>query len=421
MNSKNASRKRLDRLGTLLLAFVLAVVVWVVSVQQENPVQTITLTGVPVQVNNLPENLVFANNGANEISSIDVHVRAPRSVIETLSVRDLDASIDLSDAQPGRQEVVVQVDRKDSSVDILNKEPEAVFVKLESVVTKEVPVIANILDSPPFGYAAGEPELTPTVVLVSGPQSQVESVQQAEVTVRLQDANREVNVAQLVTLRDSSGAIVTGLNVEPRTVSVVVPIEQQQGFAEKSVRPIIIGQPAANYTQTGITVDPTTVTLFGDPDTLAQMPGFVETTPINITDATETIQERAPLIIPETISVVAAQAVTVTIEIEPIPGSLTMTLRPVVQGLGPNLQVESISPSSIDVLLVGPQPRLNTLRANENVRAVLGLANLEAGIYTISPILVTPEDVSVQSVLPEAVQVIITVKPTQTPAPSPTP
>jgi len=415
MNSDSSSHKRLDRLGTLLLAFVLAVVVWVVSVQQENPVQTTTLTGVPVQVLNLPENLVFANDDVNEIRTVDVRVRAPRSMIETLTVRDLDASIDLSDAQPGRQEVQVQVQRRDSSVDIVDKLPEALVVRLESVVEKEVPVFANIVDSPPFGYVADEPTLTPTIVLVSGPQSQVETVQRAEVTVRLQDATNDVSIAQLVTLRDSNDADVTGLNVEPRTVSVVVPIEQQQGFAEKSVRPIILGQPAANYTQTGITVDPTTVTLFGDPETLAQMPGFVETTPININDATETIQERAPLIIPETISVVAAQAVTVTIKIEPIPGSLTMTLRPVVQGLGTDLQVESISPRSIDVLLVGPQPRLNTLRANENVRAVLGLANLEAGVYTISPILVKPDDVTVQSVLPEAVQVIIAVKPTPTP------
>jgi len=412
MNSNSSSRKRLDRLGTLLLALILAVVVWVVSVQQENPVQITTLTDVPVEVLNLPETLVFADNGANEIRTVDVRIRAPRSVIETLTIHDLDASIDLNDAQPGRQEVEVRVERQDSSVDIINKLPEAVVVRLENVVEKEVPVFTNIIDSPPFGYVAAEPIVTPTMLLVSGPQSQVETVQRAEVTVRLQDANSDVSVAQLVTLRDSNGAVVTGVIVKPRTVSVVVPIEQKQGFAEKSVRPIILGQPAANYTQTGITVDPTTVTLFGDPETLAQMPGFVETTPININDATETIQERAPLIIPETISVVAAQAVTVTIDIEPIPGSLTMTLRPVVQGLGSYLQVESISPRSIDVLLVGPQPRLNTLRANENVRAVLGLANLEAGVYTISPILVTPDDVTVQSVLPEAVQVSITVKPT---------
>jgi len=415
MKLESTSRKRLDRIGTLLLAFVLAVIVWVVSVQQENPVQATTLTGVPVEVVNLPETLVFANNGANEIPTVDVRVRGPRSVIESLSVRDLDASIDLTDARPDRQEVIVDVNRKDSSFDIVDKLPEAVVVRLERAVEKDVPVFANVIDSPPFGYTASEPVVEPTSVLISGPQSEVEPVQQAEVTVRLQDANSDVSIAQRVILRDSSGAVVTGLTVDPRTVSVVVPIEQQQGFAEKSVRPIILGQPAANYTQTGITVDPTTVTLFGDPETLAQMPGFVETTPININDATETIQERAPLIIPETISVVAAQAVTVTIDIEPIPGSLTMTLRPVVQGLGADLQVESISPRSIDVLLVGPQPRLNTLRANENVRAVLGLANLEAGVYTISPILVTPEDVTVQSVLPEAVQVIITAKSALTP------
>jgi YbbR domain-containing protein len=418
MNRTSPSRKQLDRLGTLLLAFVLAVVVWVVSVQQENPVQTMTLNGVPVQVVNLPDTLMFADNGASDISPVDVRVRAPRNISEMLSVRDLEAYIDLSNAQTGRQEVKVQVDPKISGVDIVGKTPEAIVVRLEQIVENEVPVIANVIDSPPFGYTAGAPVITPTTVLVSGPQSQVEAVQQAEVTVRLRDANSDVKIAQLVTLRDGDGAVVTGLTVEPRTVTVVVPIEQKQGFAEKSVRPNIIGQPAANYAQTGITVEPTTVTIFGDPETLAQLPGFVETTPINIDGATDTVLERAPLIIPETVSIVAAQAVTVTINIEPIYGSLTMTLKPVVQGLGAELQVESISPTSIDVLLVGPQPRLNTLKANTNVRAVLGLANLEEGVYPISPILIVPDDVTVQSVLPEAVQVTIVRKLTPTPGQS---
>ncbi len=415
MNRASPSHKRLDHLGTLLLAFVLAVVVWVVSVQQENPVQTTTVNGVPVQVVGLPDTLMFANNGATDIPPVDVRVRAPRNISEMLTVHDLEAYINLSDAQPGRQEVVVQADPKISGIEIVGKTPEAIVVKLEQIIEKEVPVIANVIDSPPFGYTAGVPVVTPTTVLVSGPQPQVETVQQAEVTVRLQDANSDVKIVQLVTLRDSDGAVVKSLAAEPRTVSVVVPIEQQQGFAEKSVRPNIIGQPAANYAQTGITVEPTTVTIFGDPETLAQLPGFVETTPINIGGATDTILERAPLIIPETVSIVAAQAVTVTIEIEPIYGSLIMTLRPVVQGLGSELQVESISPTSIDVLLVGPQPRLNTLKANANVRAVLGLANLEEGVYPISPILIVPDDVTVQSVLPEAVQVTIVLKPTPTP------
>jgi len=156
MKLESTSRKRLDRIGTLLLAFVLAVIVWVVSVQQENPVQATTLTGVPVEVVNLPETLVFANNGANEIPTVDVRVRGPRSVIESLSVRDLDASIDLTDARPDRQEVIVDVNRKDSSFDIVDKLPEAVVVRLERAVEKDVPVFANVIDSPPFGYTASE-------------------------------------------------------------------------------------------------------------------------------------------------------------------------------------------------------------------------------------------------------------------------
>lgn len=407
MKTSSKSRQRLDKLGTLLLAFILAFIVWVVSVQQENPTETMTLTRIPVDIRDLPEEYALIDNGIL-LPPVDVQVRAPRSVLQSLSANDLVAYVDLSDAKPGRQEVSVQAEAVDvSGVNIVSVSPQAVVVRLEGKIDKSVPVIVNVIDSPPFGYIADTAIVTPTVVTVSGPESRVDPVQRAEVPVHLLDARSDVQLSEFVTLRDGNGDIVSGLEIEPRTVSVLVPIEQQQGFAEKSVLPRIEGQPAPNYVVTGVTADPATVTLVGDPATLDAMPPFVETIPIDIDGATEDIEELVPVIIPETVSVVAAQAVKVLIGVEPIEGSITLTLHPVVQGLGAGLHVDSISPETIDVILRGPLPRLQTLQADENVRAVLGLSNLEVGVYTITPILVLPEDVIAQTILPDTVQVTI--------------
>jgi len=219
-------------------------------------------------------------------------------------------------------------------------------------------------------------------------------------------------------LRDANGLLISGLEAEPATVTVLVPVEQRQGFAEKTVLPKIKGQPAANYRITGITVDPTTVTLFGDPDTLKEMPPFVETIPVDISGATADVEEMVPIIVPKSVAAVGgAQSVVVHVRIEPIEGSLTMTLRPVVQGLNPDLRVESVSPRTIDVILQGPLPKLQSLTADVNVRAVLNLSGLEEGAHTIIPVLVLPEGVTVQTVLPESVQVTIVTRPTPTPTP----
>ncbi|RME80751.1 MAG: hypothetical protein D6775_15405 [Caldilineae bacterium] len=417
--------KQLSRLGrhfdlnTFILAFLLALVVWVVSVQQENPFETQIINRVNVTIRNLPEDLVFAEGSVN-LSPVDVRVRAPRNVLQTLATRDMIAYVDLSEAEPGRQEFPVRVESQVSEVEIMDVFPDAVIIRLERKAEKAIPVSVRISDSPPFGYIAGTPVVTPPEVTVRGAESQVNNVAEAEVSLRLLDARSDVQVTEFVTLRDQNGATLSGLSVEPRTVSVLVPVEQQQGFDEKPVLPRLEGQPAANHVITGVSVEPATVTLFGDPDALASMDPFVETIPINIDGATEDIEERVPIIVPESVSVISAQAVTVHIGVQPIEGTLTMTLHPVVQGLGQGLQVQSISPATIDVILRGPLPRLQALQADQNARAVLELANLEAGVYKLVPIMLLPEDVQVQTILPETVQVTIEAVPTSTPTPTPT-
>lgn len=405
--------KTIDRLGTAILALILALIVWVVAQQQENPLESAVIPDVPVEIRNLPANLVPVEGSS--LTAVEVRVRAPRSILTTISRNTLTAFVDLSNAEAGRQEIPVQIDAAAPNVDVLEISPPAEVVRLERRLSKQVPVIANVLDSPPFGYIADSPVITPATVSLSGPESLVTNVRQAEVSVRLLDARSDVQTSDFVTLRDSSGGVVTGVTVEPRSVSVTVPIRQQQGVREESVRPRFDGKPAPNYIVTSVSADPATITLFGDPEVLDGLPPFVETIPIDIEGATESVEERVPVIVPENVSIMAAQAVKVRVDIEPLSGSATITLHPIVQGLAPDLVVSNISPKAIDALLLGPLPRLQSMTADLDVQAVLQLSNLEPGVYTISPILVLPEGVTAQTVLPEAVQVSIDYKPTPTP------
>ena len=410
--------KWMDRLTTFALAFILAIIVWVVAVQRQNPIVTILISGVPVSIQNHPPDLDFAEQQPPLPTTVDVRVRGPQGTLNTLTPSDFTAIIDLAGAKPGSQEIPIQVNTNVANVKILNVYPEMVVVQLVRKVAKETKVVANLIGNPPFGFIASTPIITPTTVIVKGPEPRVEKVLRAEIAVRLTDAREDVKITDYVTLRDENGRVVSGLEVEPPTVSVLVPIEQRQGFAEKTILPKIKGQPAPNYRITGITVEPTTVTLFGDPDTLNEMPPFVETEPVDISGATEDVEARAFLILPSSVAMVGNLAVVVHVHIEPIEGSLTMTLRPVIQGLNPELAVESISPETIDVILQGPLPILLSLTADENVRAVLNLSGLEEGAHTVVPMLILPEGVTVQTVLPESVQVTIITHPTPTPAPT---
>lgn len=402
-----------ERLGTLLLALVLAIIVWAVSEQQQNPLETRTISSVAIEARGLPDNLVYIDS-TTSFPTVDVRVRAPRSILEGVTSNNLGLFIDLSGAQAGRQEISIEDDPTLPNVEVLDKSPSAVVVRLEARIDQEIPVVANILDTPPFGYEAGGTIIEPTSVVISGPASLVNTVQHAEIAVRLLDARSDVNVTNFVTLRNKNGAIVTGLAVEPRTVSVTVPIAQTEGVRELTVVPRVTGQPAPGYQWVGVSVDPPSVRITGDQNALDAMPNFVETIPLDIEGATDDIEERVPLVITETVSILAAQAVKVTISIEPIQGSLTVSLKPQLQGLGPGLAAESISPHQIEVILLGPLPQLQTITADLNAQAVLQVSNLTEGTYDLTPILILPEGVTAEAVLPGTIRVTIS------PTPSPT-
>ncbi|MCO6449784.1 MAG: hypothetical protein J5I90_03240 [Caldilineales bacterium] len=410
--------KLLRTFGTFFLALILAVIFWVVVKQQQDPFESRTVSGVAIEVRGLPADQVLLD-APDALPLADVRLRAPRSVWDILSINDLDAFVDLSDSEPGRHEFPVQLEIRVARADLLEVIPAAVAVRTEERVVHDFPVAVRIIDSAPFGYAEGTPETTPAVVKVSGPASEVERVARAEVSVRIGDSRTDLQTTEFVTLRDANNAVISGLTVEPRSVAVMIPIEQQQGFSEKTVLPRVQGQPDANYRMTGVSVTPQTITLFGDPAILAEMPPYVETAPVDIEGATSDIEEQALLVIPESVAIIGPQSVEVSIGVQPIEGSLTLTARPVIQGLGPGLRVKSLSPETIDVILLGPLSILQTL-SDQNVRAVLDLSGKGEGVHEITPLLVAPEGVTVQTVLPPTVQVTIELSPDASITPSPT-
>jgi YbbR domain-containing protein len=423
-NLRRLTRRLAANAGSALLALVLALVLWVIAVQQENPLQKSELA-TPVQVGaaNVPAGLVLFGDIGTQVR---VWVRAPKRTWETLRADSFTAYVDLSNASPGIQDVPVQVVHPDPDVVILDKQPARVRVRLEQVLTKTLSVRADVLDSVPFGYEYSTPVISPTVVTITGAAPYVQQVSSAVVDIYLRGAKQTFSKEQTVSLRDASGDPTGFVDLLPRSVSVTVPIVQRSGFRDVPVRVRWQGQPAVGYRISNVTVDPQIVTVYGNPTDIEAIPGFVETLPVVVEGASADIVERLPLTLPESVSVFGVQAVQVRISITPIEGGLTAERAPVIQGLSAGLSVK-VSPETVDVIIAGPLPRLDSLRV-EDVRVILDLSGLLVGTYSITPTVVLPEGIRMESMVPGSVEVEIEIStptptptPTRTPTPTPTP
>jgi YbbR domain-containing protein len=103
-----------------------------------------------------------------------------------------------------------------------------------------------------------------------------------------------------------------------------------------------------------------------------------------------------------------------------LQGGLTLQGLPLTwQGLSPEFAAKA-SPDAVDVILSGPLPRLDTLKRSE-VQVIIDVYGLTPGVHKITPTVIVPEGIKVESVLPDIVEVQIAAKglpPTTTPPPS---
>ncbi len=408
-------RRFWEQVNTLGLSVVLALIVWLIAINQENPiVQAVYPERLPVTVRGLPETLQPLQDLTKE--TVQVVLQAPKNSWDSLDASDFNAYIDLTGLGAGVHDVDVKVEVLDARVRVVSVERDALRVQLDAVVAKDVPVRVEIMDSSAFGYDWQPPLVEPMTVTVSGPSTQVDQVTNARAEVYLRNAKSQVERNQVVSLQNGQGQTVPRVAAEPSAVHIVVPVEQWPGRKEVAVRVNLVGQPAAGYRLSTVRVNPSTVVLLGATDVLANVPGFVETEPVALTDVTSEIQSRLQLVVPDDVTVLEGNTVDMTATITPIEGGTTVRQRPVIQGLGPGLDA-TVALDTVDVILSGPLPLLESL-GPDDVFVILDLTGLLPGNHIVTPRVVVPTGISSGGVLPESVEVVITNPTTPTPEPS---
>ncbi len=400
--------------GTLLLALILAFVVWVSAVVNADPNEEGVFEPVTINVIGQDPGLLLVGDFQDDVS---LTLRAPKSIWATLNTNPdlVSAWIDLSGLGTGEHTVNVQLQVDISPIRILEVDPEEVSVSLEPLLSKEMPVELVIEGEPPLGYRQGEAVVQPENATVTGAESVVTQV--AEVIARLDLTGAIDTIERDVELIavDGNRAVIPDVTVTPRVAHITQPVSLLGGFKNVVVKVVTTGKVQEGYRLTNISVSPLTVTLFADnPQLIEDIPGFVETLPVDLTGLQDYYETVVSLNLPEGVRVVSDQRVLVQVSIAAIEGSLTLTVPVEVIGLAPDL-VAVISPETVDIIVAGPLNILESLTA-EDFQVVVDLSGQPPGVYQRVPEVVRfPDEVRVQTILPETIEVEILVTPTSIP------
>jgi YbbR domain-containing protein len=393
-------------LGLAVLAFALAISLWLFVTDKENPTEAQTFNStILIDPVNVPESLAVANIGE---AGVRIRIEAPKSELDGLRAEDFKATVNLGGYAAGTSSVPIDVTPPNSRINIVSVTPSRVDVALESRRTKEVPVRVSAIGSPVTGFAVNEERADPATVTVTGAESLVELVDSAVAVVNL--AGQRVDVVEdrvRLEPRDARDGGISRVALAPETARVTVRLEQREYSLPFAVNPRVTGQPAAGYNVAGISVDPRLVTVTGPLEQLQSIDAVrgLETEEISISDARDDVLSAVEIELPDGVRIDRGPTVNVIIDIAPAQGVYTFRVVPDIRNAGAGLLITPAG--SIAITLSGDVPALDNVTA-ESIDASVDAADLGEGLHALQVSVAAPPGTAIVSIDPPELGVAIT-------------
>ena len=130
---------------------------------------------VPIEIINLPRDLVVSNQFKKEI---EVTVSGPRSLILEMTSRSATRQVDLASAMPGT--MVIENDVKHipvpRGITVQRIQPSSIILSLDKLVQKQIPVEARTSGRVGHGFQLKSLRIDPEMITVAGPYTTLSQI-----------------------------------------------------------------------------------------------------------------------------------------------------------------------------------------------------------------------------------------------------
>ena len=340
-----------------------------------------------------------------------IEFQAPDGVAAALTNDSFRASIDLRSVQPRpgatTVEVPVRVYPVDPRVRVVSYEPPGVIVQVDEVVSQVIPV--TIEHGPvPEGIQVGPVSVEPALARISGASSRVQNVRSVGGHFVIDASGISIDEEVELEAYDEVGAIVPGVDVEPRSARVKVAVARQLAYGTVPVIPELVGEPAHGMRVDNVSVVPATVTVSGESSDIRQLDSLT-TGPVDISGQSVELVTDAPLVLPDGITTNGEPSVSVIVTFTDAVGSRRYEVGTSLTGVQPGYSYRLGVPS-VDVILSGSVRQLDELTPDQ-LEADIPVADLQVGDNEVMPVVEAPRGTSLVSITPESVTVTVTAAP----------
>ena len=404
---KNSNNFTKD-IGWKLLSLAIAVALWFMVINTENPLETRSYTA-SVQIQNeeslFERGYVVVNEDEINSTRVMVRLRGQRLALDTLSQSNtkVQAIVDLSNViysyngEPVSVPVNIVIPSVvNNSFEILSKSVQSVTVDIQPYINKDFTVkpVVNYSDE-----SSGElinAVTSPSTITAYGAKSVINSIAEVRASVTPEVLENDMVMTAVPTAYDAEGNVVNNVTFSSSELSVKISMDDM-----KSVRIAVdtTGRPAEDYQVTGLYLSPETIDVAGSEEALSGI-SVIRLPDIDIAGMDSNIIKTFDIgdYLPDGVRIVGGtDTVTATVTLERneeknivIPADSITDNGTTPEGLTAHIESEDI-----EITVSGPAGKLELV---DGVNAYVDLSGYEAGTYEDVPVVIElPDDVSMTS------------------------
>lgn len=281
-----------NNIGLKILALLIAVIVWWVVMNIDDPLVKKTINGVSVELRNdddlIDKGYIYEVESGNIIA---ITVWAPESVAKELKSSDFIAYADLSQLSPltDTANITVECVKSDVKNDIkeITSKIQVVKLSIDNKQTAEVPVTTAIVGNPAENYVIGDISISQNKIDITGAASVIEKIVRAEIKYDVSNMMQSVNEMVTPVFYDENNNVVdTGaIQLSRNSLRLSVVINQTKWIGI-TINPSVT--VADDYKMVGYSLSFDQVKIAGTQESLANISAIdLPSDAIELTDVTE--------------------------------------------------------------------------------------------------------------------------------------
>ncbi len=409
-------RKITDNIPLKIMSVAVAVVVWLIVVNIDNPVGTNYYTLNNVELIN--KEYVESSDTIGKMcmpeqsqDSVRVAITATKKIRDRIKVSDISAVADLQqavslDTNPVMVPITVNCSVAGVSASDIKVTPQNLSVNLDEKETQEFVVNVSRGDTKPGkDYEVGSLTANPEKVRITGPKTLINKIDKVNATIELDGNTQDFTQDVTLSIIDKNQEVLSdsemnSLRIE-NNAKVVVTARLWKIRQGVKISAGYIGTPADGYQVGSVKTVPDTISVAGSTEGLETLAGNdnVITIPadsIDISGESSDVEKKISLndLLPDNVKLTSdsSEDVWVTVNILPV-GSKEFdipTKNIEVKNKPDDLQV-TFETAQIEVRIKSDTEEMDDLDAQNDIRASIDLEGKEEGNYKVPVKIVLPD------------------------------